>query len=95
MNAIWTGSNRCQCSILAGESGPFVKGTGGVCLECTEQLEAKAIEESNVIVVMQIGSSQEEALSDGAQSLTFENFDRLMKQVTDIRKVMEQVSVLQ
>ena len=46
-------------------------------------------------LIVEVHPSPDTALSDGAQSLTFENFDRLMRQVTDIRKVMEQVSVLQ
>ena len=46
-------------------------------------------------LIVEVHPNPDTALSDGAQSLTFENFDRLMKQVTDIRKVMEQVSVLQ
>jgi 3-deoxy-7-phosphoheptulonate synthase len=46
-------------------------------------------------LIIEVHPNPDSALSDGAQSLTFENFDKLMRQVTDIRKVMEQVSVLQ
>ena len=46
-------------------------------------------------LIVEVHPNPDTALSDGAQSLTFENFDKLMKQVTDIRKVMEQVGVLQ
>ena len=45
-------------------------------------------------LMVEVHPNPDAALSDGAQSLTFENFDRLMRQVKAVRQAMEQVGSL-
>ena len=44
-------------------------------------------------LMVEVHPNPDTALSDGAQSLTFENFDKLMRQVRAVRKAVEQVTV--
>ncbi|MFH1140774.1 MAG: 3-deoxy-7-phosphoheptulonate synthase [Chloroflexota bacterium] len=46
-------------------------------------------------LMVEVHPNPDTALSDGAQSLTFQNFEKLMRQVKAIRKVAEQVAVSQ
>ena len=46
-------------------------------------------------LIVEVHPNPDMALSDGAQSLTFENFGKLMKQVRAVRKAVEQVTAAQ
>ena len=46
-------------------------------------------------LMVEVHPNPDKALSDGAQSLTFENFDKLMRQVRAVRKAVEQVTAPQ
>lgn len=45
-------------------------------------------------IIVEVHPNPDTALSDGAQSLTFENFEKLMIQVRAVRRAVEQVSAL-
>jgi len=46
-------------------------------------------------LMVEVHPNPDKALSDGAQSLTFENFDKLMRQVRAVREAVRQVTVPQ
>lgn len=68
-------------------------GTGKWYLVTPMAVAAAAVGADALIV--EVHPNHDTALSDGAQSLTFENFDRLMRQVRAVRKVVEQVTTPQ
>lgn len=68
-------------------------GTGKWYLVTPMAVAAAAVGADALIV--EVHPNPDTALSDGAQSLTFENFDRLMRQVRAVRKVVEQVTTPQ
>ena len=46
-------------------------------------------------LIVEVHPNPDTALSDGAQSLTFQNFEKLMRQIKAVRKAAEQVAVFQ
>ena len=66
-------------------------GTGKWYLVTPMAVAAAAVGSDALIV--EVHPNPDTALSDGAQSLTFENFDKLMKQVRAVRKAVEQVTI--
>ena len=68
-------------------------GTGKWYLVTPLAMAAAAVGADALIV--EVHPNPDKALSDGAQSLTFENFEKLMRQVKAVRKAAEQVTVSQ